>query len=787
MQYARFLLLGLLAGAFFGERSLWPQPTAASEPLGVLSVDASPGDNTPSSVGPIGTTASVTDSTCSDGNPEIFVDLVIGNFGTADGVDETGGIPAGKDIAGWQARIEFDPAVLTFMGFQVSDPNLGAAFYMEKAADHTPFSNPHITVSDPTPGTPGVGTYDIGSSILRTPAGANGVGLLARLFFDCVAAGGTFLDIADSLNSFYADIDGVNHNYAGLNSASLSVSTGTPPIPPSPCPAGVPPGTLNFSPQPRFPAGRLPRAAAVADVNDDGAPDVVTANTASDDVSVLIGDGDGTYEPQQRFAAGEEPYSVAVADLDRDGALDLVTANHFTSDVSVLLGNGDGSFQPQQRFAAGAGPTSVAIADLDRDGAPDVVTANDISDDGSVLIGNGDGTFQLQQPFPAGSDPHSVAVADLDGDGAPDVVTANLSSNDVSVLMGNGDGTFKSQQRFPAGGGPFAVAVADLDGDGAPDIMTANEFSFDVSVLLGNGDGTFQPQQRFPQGAVPVSVAAADLDSDGTPDVVTANYNTNDVSVLIGNGDGTFQNSQRFAAGFGPYSVAVADLDADGAPDLITANANSHDVSVLLQGPTCVLIDIKPGSDPNSTNLGSTGLIPVAIHTTPGFDAASVDASTVEFEGASPPVHDRLEDVDGDGDLDLIMHLRTQDTVIGDDDTEACLTGETTGGQAIEGCDTIRIVPPWLDSDGDGFGDAVEATLGTDQLTACPVDAGPAGWPPDPRPLPGGNGVVQIDDVTFAAGAFGSTTTPRAEIASQNGVVQIDDVTAFAGRFGQAC
>lgn len=87
------------------------------------------------------------------------------------------------------------------------------------------------------------------------------------------------------------------------------------------------------------------------------------------------------------------------------------------------------------------------------------------------------------------------------------------------------------------------------------------------------------------------------------------------------------------------------------------------------------------------------------------------------------------------------------------------------------------------DADGDGWTDQAEQFIGTDPQNACV----PNGWPPDPRPAPDGNGVVQVDDVTFAASSFGSTTSPRAEIASQNGAVQIDDVTAFASRFGEMC
>jgi hypothetical protein len=146
--------------------------------------------------------------------------------------------------------------------------------------------------------------------------------------------------------------------------------------------------------------------------------------------------------------------------------------------------------------------------------------------------------------------------------------------------------------------------------------------------------------------------------------------------------------------------------------------------------PLNISIDIKPGSGPNSTNLGSRGVIPVAILTTPAFDAADVDPETVVFEGASP-VHHGPEDVDEDGDLDLVMHFRTQETEIAGDATEACLTGQTFSGQPVQGCDVIRIVPPGLDSDGDGFGDAVEASLVTDQFASCPASPTHDAWPPD--------------------------------------------------------
>ncbi len=135
------------------------------------------------------------------------------------------------------------------------------------------------------------------------------------------------------------------------------------------------------------------------------------------------------------FAAGGGPQSVAVADLDGDSVPDLVTANERSDDVSVLLGNGDGSFQAAVSFAAGDLPLSVASADLDGDSVPDLVTANGISDDVSVLLGNGDGTLQPAAAFLAGDLPGSLAVADLDGDTALDLATANEISDDVTVLI----------------------------------------------------------------------------------------------------------------------------------------------------------------------------------------------------------------------------------------------------------------------------------------------------------------------------------------------------------------
>jgi hypothetical protein len=127
---------------------------------------------------------------------------------------------------------------------------------------------------------------------------------------------------------------------------------------------------------------------------------------------------------------------VAVADVNGDGRPDLVVANKYSGSVSVLLGNGNGTFQAAQNFSVGTGPVAVAVADVNGDGHPDLITANYFSNSVSVLLGNGDGTFGSAVTFGVGTNPYALAVADVNGDGVPDVVTANAQSNYVSVLLG---------------------------------------------------------------------------------------------------------------------------------------------------------------------------------------------------------------------------------------------------------------------------------------------------------------------------------------------------------------
>jgi len=208
-------------------------------------------------------------------------------------------------------------------------------------------------------------------------------------------------------------------------------------------------GDGTFKTAVNYTAGGGPWGVAVGDFNGDGKPDLTVANTDGS-LSVLLGNGDGTFRAAVNYPTGSSSVSVAVGDFNGDSKLDLAVANNgsfqtnFTdASVSVLLGNGDGSFQPAVNYHTGTASASVAVGDFNGDGKPDLTVANSgsgqngFTDGGvSVLLGNGDGTFQPAANYAAGWVPSSVAVGEFNGDGAPDLVVANIGHfATVSILM----------------------------------------------------------------------------------------------------------------------------------------------------------------------------------------------------------------------------------------------------------------------------------------------------------------------------------------------------------------
>ncbi|HMA34775.1 MAG TPA: FG-GAP-like repeat-containing protein [Chloroflexia bacterium] len=425
---------------------------------------------------------------------------------------------------------------------------------------------------------------------------------------------------------------------AGLHAAQAAPAPSAGPAGPR---AGRPAGPAACSPlgfsNNSYLVGGSPDGIALGDFNSDGISDLVTANFASDNVSVLLGNANGTFGNAVSYPAGNSPHNLAVADFFGDRLDDVVTANGGAGTVSILQGNGDGTLTAPYPFSMGNQPIFVAVADLNSDGWPDLVTASDSATEVMVRLGDGIGGFGSATRVPVSGGPYAVAVGDFNRDGRPDLVIADSQIGQVSVLLGNGDGTFQAPINFPVGTTPVAVAVGDLNGDGIPDLAVSNYGAASVSVLLGNGDGLFQPAQTFAVGSDPWGIVLRDLNNDGQLDLVTTNFGfgSNSVSVLLGNGDGTFQSRIDFAVGHAPDALAVGDFNGDGKLDLAIANSGSNSVTVLLN--TCVAPVSTPTPPPSATPRppptqtpgGPTATLPPPVPTqTPGGPTATAQVTT---------------------------------------------------------------------------------------------------------------------------------------------------------------
>jgi hypothetical protein len=346
-----------------------------------------------------------------------------------------------------------------------------------------------------------------------------------------------------------------------------------------------------------FATGAGPETLVTGDFNRDHKLDLAVPNPNSNNVSILLGNGDGTFRSSVEYSVGQGPEAAAVGDFNRDGKLDLVVANNISNNVSVLLGKGDGTFQTAVEHSAGQNPSAVAVGDFNRDGKLDAVVTDVSSNKLTVLLGNGAGSFQSAIAYIVGQNPVSVAVGDFNRDGKLDLVVANNSSNNVSVLLGNGDGTFRTPVNH--GGTPNAAsaAVADFNGDGKLDLVVSNPPGSNVAVLLGNGDGSFQSPATYSAGYQPI-LAVGDLNGDGKLDLAIANVGST-VTTLLGNGNGGFQQTVSYTVPTGAMSIALGDFNSDGKLDLAVPDGASG-VFILLQ--------TQPLTGPNAT-LSSTSLL----------------------------------------------------------------------------------------------------------------------------------------------------------------------------------
>jgi hypothetical protein len=344
-----------------------------------------------------------------------------------------------------------------------------------------------------------------------------------------------------------------------------------------------------------LPTGHSPASIAVADLNHDHHLDLIVANFADGTLTVLFGDGKDHFAPApgSPFACGPSPNDIAVADLNGDGNPDLIVANTETPYITVLLGDGRGGFAPSPHspFTTQSFPHvhGVVAADFIGNGKPAVVT--DSWGHNQILMLPGDGTGNLMPPgvlFPTGKRPYQrLRSADFNRDGRPDIVTTDMDDNAVSILLSDGRGGFRQPagSPFPAGKAPWEVVIDDLNRDGNLDLAVipydrdlTDPRQLAVAILLGDGRGGFAARPDPHSGPLslegcrgPNRVAAGDVNGDGYPDIVVSCAQDNRLIVFWGSKDGAFERSTEDVQ-TGWSGLAVADLKGDGKSEIIVSN-----------------------------------------------------------------------------------------------------------------------------------------------------------------------------------------------------------------------
>jgi Flp pilus assembly secretin CpaC len=460
-----------------------------------------------------------------------------------------------------------------------------------------------------------------------------------------------------------------------LLSGSLGTGTGTGASIPL---TGVPTST-NF-PETTFNVGNNPVALVAGNFTGGTLPELAVLNQNDNSISILLNQDNGSFTPQAKspfVLAKNETAPVAMASgifgntiVNSAGVtvapVDLVIANSTSNNVAVLLGNGDGTFTEAagSPYAVGTAPSAIIVGDFDGDGNPDFAVTNKGDNTISVFKGNGKGGFTQFSTSPfalqntatiSEKGPVAMVTANfrnttLSGNGNTtrasevDLAVVNQATNNVAILLGSVDGsgnlhfTEATNSPITVGLSPVAIATGDLNTDGVGDLAVVNQADNSISILLGssNLDGTFTAAtgSPLPTATTPAGIVIANFTGANTSALAVTNQGQGTLGIYVGLGFGAFSNRLEIATPAGPSALISAVLTSSGLPDVaLTALGTTTN-----QGVVTVIQDSSSfangGSAPTQTPYPGSEYIDlgVKVKATPTLHPNHQVTLQLEFE-----------------------------------------------------------------------------------------------------------------------------------------------------------
>ena len=328
-----------------------------------------------------------------------------------------------------------------------------------------------------------------------------------------------------------------------------------------------------------------------ADFNNDGHSDLATTIYSANTVSISLGIGDGTFQvPAMSFDTnGTHPYGIVSSDFNNDGNLDLVITNEASESISILLGQGNGSFQlPAMTFPIGGSlPPAIIAADFNNDGKIDLAATNTGSDNIAILLGEGNGSFLVPAILYATlSHPTALVSGDFNMDGNMDIAVTNRFDLQILIFLGFGNGSFYTNYTgYYIGYYAYSIQTADFNGDSKLDIVSCSHYDTTITIFIGTGTGTFvmASPATYVSGSFPTDIVVQDMNGDSIIDLFVVDQVDNTISIYLGNGNGTFQPAQIFlSGGTTSRSFAIQDFNEDGRYDSAVTNTGSNSITFLL-------------------------------------------------------------------------------------------------------------------------------------------------------------------------------------------------------------